>query len=188
MNLCSTVACSMLFGSSHQKFSIQSNLFSKPGQFLKNSQDIQCFILSNSSLYVLFKVVKNAMETQNAISGIFYFVSHFFKILYWYLEAMYRFVVPPSMKYIDGEVILITGATGGIGSEICRYIVKCGYDIKLILWDLNMNELNKLAEELNSTGSHGLTVFCYEVDISDRENIDKCCTLVSRFFLNLEEK
>lgn len=100
------------------------------------------------------------------------------QLLYWYLEVLFRLFVPPSMKSIDEEIILITGAAGGIGSELCRYIVQCGSKIKLIMWDLNISDLYKLAGELKSIGASDLEIFCYGVDISSRENIDNCCTQV----------
>lgn len=101
-----------------------------------------------------------------------------FQVLYWYVEALYRQFVPPAMKPIDGEVILVTGAASGIGKEISRYIVQCGTNIKLVMWDLNITELEKLTLELKSIGNSGLQIFPYEVDISSRENIDTCCKQV----------
>ncbi len=103
------------------------------------------------------------------------------QLFYYYLESFYRMFVPPPMKPIHGEVILVTGAAGGIGSEICRYIVQCGKNVKLVMWDLNISELYKLAGELKSIGNFDLEIFCYEVDISSRENIDACCKLVNNF-------
>ncbi len=101
-----------------------------------------------------------------------------FKVLYCYLEALFRFFVPPKMKPIDGEVILVTGATGGIGKEICRYIVKCGMNIKLIVWGTNISTLYILAGELKSIGNSDLEIFCYEVNISCKDNINACCEKV----------
>lgn len=106
------------------------------------------------------------------------FYISFAKILYWYLEALYRQFIPPPMKSIDAEIILVTGASGGIGKELCRYIVKCGVDLKLVLWDLNIDQLNELADELKHIGLSGLQVFCYQVDISSKENIDIYCQRV----------
>lgn len=101
-------------------------------------------------------------------------------IIYWYLEEFYRLFVPPSMESIDGEVILVTGAEKGIGREMCKYIVQCGKNIKLVMWDLDISELNKFSEELQSIGKESNNkVFCYEVDISTKSNIDDGFKLVS---------
>lgn len=118
------------------------------------------------------------MSVQDLGKQIIGLFASFFQVLYWYVEALYRQFVPPPMKSIDGEVILVTGAAGGIGKEICRYIVQCGTNIKLVMWDLNITELEKLAVELKSIGCSGLQIFSYEVDISSRENIDICCKQV----------
>lgn len=94
-------------------------------------------------------------------------------LIYWYLEAFCFLFVPPQMKSIDGEVILVTGANGGIGSEICRYIVKCGRNIKLVMWDIDINELITFAEDLKLIGKDlNNKIFCYEVDISSKHNIE----------------
>lgn len=106
------------------------------------------------------------------------FIISLFRVLFWYVEALYRQFVPPSMKPIDGETILVTGAAGGIGKEICRYIVQCGTNIKLVIWDLHQTDLEKLAGELKSRGASGLKVVPMAVDISSRENIENACQQV----------
>jgi short-subunit dehydrogenase len=116
-----------------------------------------------------------AQEIGAKIIGV---VVSLFRVLYWYVEALYRKIVPPPMKPIDNETILVTGAAGGIGKEICRYIVKCGTNLKLVIWDLHQTDLEKLAGELKTLGASGLKVFPMAVDISSRENIEKACQQV----------
>jgi FlaA1/EpsC-like NDP-sugar epimerase len=51
------------------------------------------------------------------------------------------------LKYINNQVVLVTGAGGSIGSELCRQIVKCKPKA-LILCELNEFCLYKIYEEL----------------------------------------
>jgi FlaA1/EpsC-like NDP-sugar epimerase len=51
------------------------------------------------------------------------------------------------LKYINNQVVLVTGAGGSIGSELCRQIVRCGPKV-LILYELNEFYLYKIYEEL----------------------------------------
>ena len=51
------------------------------------------------------------------------------------------------LKYIKNQVVLVTGAGGSIGSELCRQIVRCK-PRALILCELNEYYLYKIYEEL----------------------------------------
>lgn len=51
-------------------------------------------------------------------------------------------------KLIESSSVLITGAGGSIGSELCRQIIKYRPS-KLIMLDINENSLNDLADEFN---------------------------------------
>ena len=51
------------------------------------------------------------------------------------------------LKYINNQVVLVTGAGGSIGSELCRQIVRCKPKA-LILCELNEFYLYKIYEEL----------------------------------------
>ena len=49
---------------------------------------------------------------------------------------------------IKGKVVMITGAGGSIGSELCRQVAKLEVD-KLILFENNELALYKIDKELN---------------------------------------
>ncbi|ODN00475.1 Estradiol 17-beta-dehydrogenase 11 [Orchesella cincta] len=117
------------------------------------------------------------MDYQEVLLQILAVLTHFLRVIYWYLEALFRQFVPPPMKTIDGETVVVTGAAGGIGKEICRHLVRSTSNIKLVLWDLNLSDLEKLAEELKKNGK-GAKVFPFAVDISTRDNIEAACKLV----------
>lgn len=57
-------------------------------------------------------------------------------------------------SYITGNVIVVTGAGGSIGSELCRQIVKF-VPKKLIMIDINENALYMLEQEFNRNRVHG---------------------------------
>jgi FlaA1/EpsC-like NDP-sugar epimerase len=50
-------------------------------------------------------------------------------------------------SYINGKIVLITGAAGSIGSELCRQIAKC-HPKELILLDINENAVFFLEHDL----------------------------------------
>ncbi|MEG0314785.1 MAG: nucleoside-diphosphate sugar epimerase/dehydratase [Erysipelotrichaceae bacterium] len=56
--------------------------------------------------------------------------------------------------YITGETVLVTGAGGSIGSELCRQLVKFKPN-KLLMLDVNENGLYMLEQEFNRNRRHG---------------------------------
>jgi len=116
---------------------------------------------------------------QKILSTILKGIFTVFQIIYWYLEAFFRLFISPPMKSIDGEIILVTGATGGIGKEICRHLIQCSDNLTIILWDLNLGDLENLAHELQEKNS-GVKAFPFVVDISSRKEIEEGCKLVSK--------
>lgn len=57
-------------------------------------------------------------------------------------------------EYIENKIVLVTGAGGSIGSELCRQIVKFKPNI-LVLLDINENGLYMLEQEFNRDKMHG---------------------------------
>lgn len=76
-------------------------------------------------------------------------------------DLLGRDPVPPFEDLIsscvDGKVVLVTGAGGSIGSELCRQILKRKTE-KIILFEQSEYSLYKLAQELNNTFGHGRVV------------------------------
>lgn len=58
-------------------------------------------------------------------------------------------------SYLTTKTILVTGAGGSIGSELCRQIVKFN-PTKLIMLDINENSLYMLEQEFDRNREHGL--------------------------------
>ena len=57
-------------------------------------------------------------------------------------------------SYITGKVIVVAGAGGSIGSELCRQIVKFNPK-ELVMIDINENSLYMLEQEFNRNRVHG---------------------------------
>ena len=67
------------------------------------------------------------------------------------LDLLGRIPVEPDLPLlnanVDGKVVLVTGAGGSIGSELCRQIVKIGPE-KLILYERSEHDLYTIENEL----------------------------------------
>lgn len=57
-------------------------------------------------------------------------------------------------SYLTGQVVVVTGAGGSIGSELCRQIVKFNPK-ELVMIDINENSLYMLEQEFNRNRVHG---------------------------------
>jgi len=69
-------------------------------------------------------------------------------------------------KYIEGKTVLVTGAAGSIGSELCRQLLKL-FPKRLILVDINESELYNLN-----------TLLTLDEDASKTEFIPLLCNIV----------
>ncbi|MEG2707423.1 MAG: nucleoside-diphosphate sugar epimerase/dehydratase, partial [Erysipelotrichaceae bacterium] len=79
-------------------------------------------------------------------------------------------------SYISGQKILVTGAGGSIGSELCRQILNFNPKLLLML-DINENALYMLEQEFKRNIEHGklsedIEIRSYITSIRDREAID----------------
>ena len=69
---------------------------------------------------------------------------------------------------LKGKVVAISGATGGLGRELCRYFVYLG--AALILLDRNMTKSKALADELRAE-FEGTEISHIRVDMEDMESV-----------------
>jgi all-trans-retinol dehydrogenase (NAD+) len=70
------------------------------------------------------------------------------------------------MSQIAGSTVLITGGGMGIGRLMALKMAALG--ARIVIWDINPDNLAKVVEELNRAGRE---VFGYQVDVSDREKV-----------------
>lgn len=70
---------------------------------------------------------------------------------------------------IDGRVVLVTGAAGSIGSELCRQILQYG-PTKLLCLDQSETGIFYLEQELSKLSATGRTVFCV-ADVGDGKRV-----------------
>lgn len=71
------------------------------------------------------------------------------------------------MRQLDGRLILVTGASAGIGEACARCFAACGAD--LVLWARREGRLARLAAEL--VQEHGVRVQTGAVDVRDRQRV-----------------
>ncbi len=80
---------------------------------------------------------------------------------------MYNTWIQKNTTSLEGKVIAVTGSTGGIGKELCRYLAQLG--ASLILLDRNRQKSEALREEL--VKSCGTDVTCITVDLEDMNSV-----------------
>lgn len=73
---------------------------------------------------------------------------------------------------LEGEIILVSGAGGSIGSEICRQIAQFGPET-LILLGHGENSIYLIDKELNTLYGRTINIIPVIADIQDRERIFK---------------
>ena len=73
-------------------------------------------------------------------------------------------------KNINSKVVVVTGAGGSIGSELCRQIVRLK-PAKLLLLELNEFALYKVYEELNNI-SRNIKIISLLVNIQDQKKLE----------------
>ena len=77
---------------------------------------------------------------------------------------------PGSLDYLNDNVVLVTGAGGSIGSELCRQIASC-HPEKLLLLGHGENSIYHIQRELVEAYP-ALDVISFIADIRDRERLD----------------
>ena len=73
--------------------------------------------------------------------------------------------------YITGKTVLVTGAGGSIGSEICRQVLRLN-PIKLILLGRGENSIYEIHRELSEKAPKGMLV-PYIMNITNREGMEQ---------------
>jgi FlaA1/EpsC-like NDP-sugar epimerase len=74
-------------------------------------------------------------------------------------------------RQIDGRVVLVTGAAGSIGSELCRQILEYAPSA-LVCLDQSETGIFHLQQELSKLSPSGQTIYCV-ADIGDHERLCK---------------
>lgn len=94
-------------------------------------------------------------------------------MIYFILRNSVRTVLRPRTKPIDGELVLITGAGGGLGRLFAQEFVKHGADV--VLWDVDGASNEQTAKLVRELGGR---VHAYTVDVTKREEVYRCAELV----------
>ncbi len=68
-----------------------------------------------------------------------------------------------------GKTVAVTGTTGGLGRELCRYIASLG--ARLVLMDRNAERSAAFRDELIS--EYGCEVSCINIDLEDIDSVKK---------------
>uniref|UniRef100_A0A3B4B2Q7 Short-chain dehydrogenase/reductase 3 n=1 Tax=Periophthalmus magnuspinnatus TaxID=409849 RepID=A0A3B4B2Q7_9GOBI len=87
-------------------------------------------------------------------------------MIYFILRNSVRLVLRPRTKPIDGELVLITGAGGGLGRLFAQEFSKHGAEV--VLWDINSSANEQTAKLVREQGGK---VHTYTVDVTSREDV-----------------
>lgn len=96
-------------------------------------------------------------------------------VVYFILRNTVRLVLRPRTKPIDGELVLITGAGGGLGRLFAQEFTKHGADV--VLWDVNGSSNEQTAKLVRELGG---TAHTYTVDVTDREDVYRNAELIRK--------
>ncbi|XP_047438828.1 retinol dehydrogenase 10-A [Mugil cephalus] len=94
-------------------------------------------------------------------------------VIYFILRNSVRAILRPRTKPIDGELVLITGAGGGLGRLFAQEFTKHGADV--VLWDVNSSANEQTAKLVRETGGKAYT---YTVDVTNRDDVYRSAELV----------
>lgn len=96
-------------------------------------------------------------------------------VIYFIIRNSIRVVLRPRTKPIDGELVLITGAGGGLGQIFAQEFTKHGAEV--VLWDINTSSNEQTAKLVREKGGKAYT---YTVDVTDRQEVYRNAELVRR--------
>lgn len=81
--------------------------------------------------------------------------------------------IKENTRSLAGKTVAVTGTTGGIGRELCRYLASLG--ASLILVDRNAERSETLRQELLREYI-GLSACCVNADLEDIDSVKRACT------------
>ncbi|KAF9621368.1 hypothetical protein IFM89_020027 [Coptis chinensis] len=77
-------------------------------------------------------------------------------------------------KRLDGKVVMITGASSGLGRELCLNLAQAG--CKIIAAARRVDRLESLCEEINRMEScNGVRVVGIELDVNAKGEVIQAC-------------
>ena len=78
------------------------------------------------------------------------------------LCSVWRFVIPPPRKSVQGDIVLVTGAGSGMGQRIAMEFSKLG--AVLVLWDIDDEKNNRTLEMIRGD-SEDAVCHAYRCDV-----------------------
>ncbi|UJR31058.1 hypothetical protein I4U23_018568 [Adineta vaga] len=94
---------------------------------------------------------------------------------HWFRDLFESLTGGPSLKNLNSEVILLTGAASGLGKGIAERLAHLG--CTLVLWDVDGVNNARVAEELNNA-TKSKRVHAMKCDLTSRESIYDCAKKV----------
>ncbi|KAM3967840.1 17-beta-hydroxysteroid dehydrogenase 13 [Aphomia sociella] len=89
--------------------------------------------------------------------------------------ALVRLLIPPIMKNLHGETVLVTGAGHGIGRELAIQLAELGATV--VCWDADAGRNNAVMEEIRKKDGE---CFGYTIDVTAREQVTTLATRMRR--------
>ena len=84
--------------------------------------------------------------------------------------------IAENTESLNNKTIAITGTTGGLGKELCRYMASLGAN--LVLVDRNIQKSESFAKELQN--KHNVSVECITADLEDMESVKNATAELQR--------
>ncbi|CAH0592798.1 unnamed protein product [Chrysodeixis includens] len=89
--------------------------------------------------------------------------------------AITKILIPPALKSLHGETVLITGAGHGIGRELALQFAELGATV--ICWDNDTRRNNAVVEEIRLKDGE---CYGYTIDVTSRDQVAAAATRMRR--------